>query len=124
MNEIAQRLIALRKAWHDLESVPDDLTSMGLPGKNALYIETLLGQLAHMAMKLASVPQERMEMTRRSCESALKQAESFMSADIVSYPSIRMLSFATLLQHLQTTLKSALAHAAKTSGGHSSSQVA
>ena len=109
MIEISQRLRGLKASWQGLENRPDDLGCLGLPGKDSRYIEDLLDQLVRMSSQLEGGHEDDLAMTRALCESLLKQAEAFFSpASTITYPSMRMLSFVTLLQQLRTTLKAHL----------------
>ena len=117
MIDISQRLRKLKADWLGLENRPDDLAILGLPGKSSRYIEDLIDQLVHMSMQLEGGREDDLAMTRALCESLLKQAEAFFSPDTsITYPSMRMLSFVTLLQQLRTTLKSHLADTAADTG--------
>jgi len=49
MNEISQRLKALKKSWHGIKNTRHDLTYMGLPGKDRQYIEDISDGLVQMA---------------------------------------------------------------------------
>jgi len=110
MNEISRRLRALKAAWQNLENRPEDLAIFGLPGKDSRYIDDLIDQLVLMAGQLEGSDEDDLAMTSTLCESLLKQAEAFFSPETsITYPSMRMLSFVTLLQQLRTTLKSYLA---------------
>ncbi len=108
MNDIAQRLKALKQAWQNIPNVPDDLTMLGLPGKNSQFIEDTIDELACMAAKLVPVPAENMMMIKSLCENHLKLLEAFFTQEISGHPSMQMLSFVTLLQQLQTSLKEAV----------------
>ncbi|HXH64654.1 MAG TPA: hypothetical protein VNH42_03985 [Mariprofundaceae bacterium] len=115
MIEISQRLRRLKASWQGLDNRPDDLACLGLPGKDSRYIEDLIDQLVRMSGQLEGGADDDLAMTRALCESLLKQAEAFFSPDSsISYPSMRMLSFVTLLQQLRTTLRAHLADAAAT----------
>jgi hypothetical protein len=117
MFEISQRLRKLKADWQGLENRPDDLAILGLPGKNSRYIEDLIDQLVRMASQLEGGPEDDLAMTRALSESLLKQAEAFFSPNTsITYPSMRMLSFVTLLQQLRTTLKSHLEDSTTESG--------
>ncbi|MFQ5582487.1 MAG: hypothetical protein ACE5F3_07690, partial [Mariprofundaceae bacterium] len=108
MNDIAQRLTALKQAWQDIENVPDDLTMLGLPGKNGRFIEDAIDELSCMAAELVFAPAESLVMIRSSCEDHLKPLEAFFFQDISGHPSMQMLTFVTLLQQLQHSLKEAV----------------
>jgi hypothetical protein len=112
MIEISQRLRMLKASWQGLENKPDDLAIFGLPGKDSRYIDDLIDQLVRMSGQLEGGREEDLAMTRALCESLLKQAEVFFSPEsTITYPSMRMLSFVTLLQQIRTTLKAHLADA-------------
>lgn len=112
MTEISQRLRMLKASWQGLENRPDDLGCLGLPGKDSRYIDDLIDQLVYMSGQVELCRDEDQAMTRALCESLLKQAEAFFSPEsTITYPSMRMLSFVTLLQQLRTTLKAHLADA-------------
>ena len=105
MHDIAQRLIALKQAWQSIDNMPDDLTVLGLPGKNGRFVEQAIHELACLAANLASAPDESLIMIRSSCESYLKPLENFFFQDISGNPSMQMLTFVTLLQEMHTTLR-------------------
>ena len=118
MNEIAQRLKALKQAWQNIPNVPDDLTMLGLPGKNGRFIEETIDGLAYMAAKLEFVPAESLVMIKQPCEVYLKSLEAFFNHEISGHPSMQMLTFATHLLQLQSTLKEAVHDAAGETGNH------
>jgi hypothetical protein len=108
MNDIATRLKALKQAWQSIPNVPDDLTMLGLPGKNGQFIEDTIDELACMAAKLAFAPTESLVMIKSSCEGHLKLLEAFFFEEIGGHPSMQMLTFVTLLQQLQASLREAV----------------
>lgn len=110
MNDIAKRLKTLKRAWKRIENMPDDLTMLGLPGKDSRFIENTMDELACMAAKLMFAPAESMVMLKFSCEAYMDQLEGFFSGDVNGHASMQMLSFVTLLQQLQTTLREAVEH--------------
>jgi len=110
MNNIAQRLKVMKKAWQGIENIPEDLTMLGLPGKDGQFIEDTIDELSCMAAKLMFAPAERLVMLKFSCEAYLDQLEDFFSGDVSGHASMQMLSFVTLLQQLQTALREAVAH--------------
>jgi len=110
MNDIAQRLKALKKSWKCIENIPEDLTMLGLPGKNGRFIEDTINELSCMAAKLVFAPSHRLVMLRFSCEAYLDQLEDFFAEDVSGQASMQMLSFVALLQELQTVLREAVAH--------------
>jgi len=110
MNDIAQRLKALKKAWQGIENMPEDLIMLGLPGKDGRFIEDTIDELACMAAKLMFAPAKSLVMLKFSCEAYLDQLEDFFSGDVSGHASMQMLSFVTLLQQLQTTLREAVTH--------------
>ncbi len=108
MNDIAQRFKALKQAWQNTPNVPDDLTMLGLPGKNARFIEDSIDELAYMAAKLVFAPADSLAMIIPLCEHHLKLLEAFFSEEISGHPSMQMLTFATHLLQLQSTLREAV----------------
>ena len=108
MNEITQRLAALKQAWQSIENIPDDLTALGLPGKDGSYLETVMDDLSYMASKLASAPPDSLVMIRSACEDHLKPLEAFFYEDFSGHPSMQMLTFVTLLQQLHSSLRQAV----------------
>jgi len=110
MNNIAQRLKALKKAWQGIENMPEDLMMLGLPGKDGRFIEDTIDELSCMAAKLMFAPTESLVLLKFSCEAYLDQLEDFFSEDVNGHASMQMLSFVALLQQLQATLREAVAH--------------
>ncbi|MDX8406989.1 MAG: hypothetical protein R8L58_01240 [Mariprofundaceae bacterium] len=108
MDDIALRLSALKQAWQSLENIPDDLTLLGLPGKNGQFVEDAIHELACIAAELTSAPGESLVMIRSSCEAHLKQLEAFFFQDISDNPSMQMLAFVTLLMEMQSSLREAV----------------
>jgi len=108
MNDIARRLTALEQSWQCIGSKSDDLTMLGLPGKDGQYIEDAIHELACIATELTAAPTENLVMIRYSCESHLKPLEAFFFQDISGHPSMQMLAFATMLQQMQATLHESL----------------
>ncbi len=108
MDNIAQRLAALKHAWQSIDNIPDDLTVLGLPGKNGQFVEDAIHELASIAAELSSDPAESLVMIRSSCEAHLKQLEAFFFQDISGHPSMQILSFVTLLMEMQSSLKEAV----------------
>ncbi len=108
MNDIVQRLKALKQAWQNIPNVPDDLTMLGLPGKDGRFIEDAIDELACIAAKLVPAPAEILMMIKPLCENHLKLLEAFFTQEISGHPSMQMLTFVTLLQQLQTCLKEAV----------------
>ena len=105
---IAQRLRELKQAWLTIPNVPDDLTMLGLPGKDGRFIEETIDGLASMAAELEFTPIENLVMLKQACEVYLKSLEAFFEHEISGHPSMQMLTFATHLLQLQTTLKEAV----------------
>ncbi|MCF7822118.1 MAG: hypothetical protein K9M17_06730 [Mariprofundaceae bacterium] len=105
MNDIAQRLRALKQAWQSIPNVPDDLTMLGLPGKSGQFIEDSIDELACMAAELVFAPTASMVMIKSLCENHLKLLEAFFHQEISGHPSMQMLTFVSLLQQLQTSLR-------------------
>jgi len=105
---IAQRLQALKQAWQRIPNIPDDLTMLGLPGKDGRFIEETLDGLACMAAQLEFAPIENLVMLKQPCEVYLKSLEAFFDHEISGHPSMQMLTFATHLLQLQTTLREAV----------------
>jgi len=105
MQDIAQRLIALKQDWQSIDNIPDDLTVLGLPGKNGQFVEQAIHELACLAADLASAPDENLVMIRSSCESYMKLLENFFFQDISGNPSMQILTFVTLLQEMHTALR-------------------
>jgi hypothetical protein len=118
MNDIAQRFKALKQAWQNTPNVPDDLTMLGLPGKNARFIEDSIDDLAYMAAKLVFAPADSLAMIIPLCEHHLKLLEAFFFEEISGHPSMQMLTFVTLLQQLQTSLREAVHDASGETGSH------
>jgi hypothetical protein len=118
MNKIAQRLKALKHAWQNIPNVPDDLTMLGLPGKSGRFIEETIDELAYLAAELVFVPAENLVMIKEPCEVYLKSLEAFFDQEISGHPSMQMLTFATHLLQLQSTLKDAVHNAAGETGNH------
>ena len=118
MNEIAQRLKALKQAWQNIPNVPDDLTMLGLPGKNGQFIEETIDELAYLAAKLVFAPAENLMMIKPLCENHLKLLEAFFFEEISGHPSMQMLTFVTLLQQMQASLRDAVHNAAGETGNH------
>lgn len=110
MNKISQRLKALKAAWTNLEDAPDDLAYLGLPGKNRKFIEDMIDELVQMANRLESGPEDRLLIAKHSMEAQLKNAEAYFSESLNNDPSMRMLSFATILRQIKNTLQVASAH--------------
>jgi hypothetical protein len=108
MNNTTQRLKALKQAWQSIPNVPDDLTMLGLPGKNGRFIEETIDELACMAAELEFTPAESLVMIKYSCEAYLKSLEAFFNQEISGHPSMQMLTFATHLLQLRSTLKEAV----------------
>ena len=118
MNEITQRLKALKHAWQNIPNVPDDLTMLGLPGKSGRFIEETIDGLACMAAELEFVPAESLVMIKQPCEVYLKSLEAFFDQEISGHPSMQMLTFATHLLQLQSTLKEAVHDAPGKTGSY------
>lgn len=118
MNEIAQRLRALKKAWQNIPNIPDDLTMLGLPGKNSQFIEDSIDELAYMAAKLVFAPADSLVMIKPLCEHHLKLLEAFFFEEISGHPSMQMLTFVTLLQQLQTSLREVVHDTAGETGSY------
>ncbi|MDT8377162.1 MAG: hypothetical protein RQ867_10570 [Mariprofundaceae bacterium] len=116
MNVIAHRLKALKQAWLTIPNVPDDLTMLGLFGKNGRFIEETIDGLACMAAELEFAPAESLVMIKQPCEVYLKSLEEFFHHEISGHPSMQMLTFATHLMQLQTTLKEAVHDASGKTG--------
>lgn len=108
MNDITRRLTALKQAWQSIENIPDDLTALGLPGKDGQFIENVIDNLSYMAVKLTSVPADSLVMIKSSCEAHLQPLEAFFFEGISGHPSMEMLTFVTLLQQLQSSLREAV----------------
>jgi len=124
MNEISQRLRALKKSWHNLKNTHHDLTYLGLPGKDRQYIEDMIDELAQMAEQLESSHKDIQLMVRRSLEAQLGHAEAYFTKDVTDNPSMRMLSFAAILQQMQRMLKSATVQSASNPDNHPSAKTA
>jgi len=124
MDEISQRLRALKKSWQDIKSTQHDLTYLGLPGKDRQYIEDVIDKLAQMAEELESSHEDIQLMVRRSLEAQLGHAEVYFTQDMAENPSMRMLSFAAILQQMQRMLKSATAQSSTNPDNHSSAKTA
>jgi len=108
VNDITQRLAALKQAWQSIENIPDDLTALGLPGKDGRYLEAVMDDLSYMTTKLASAPSDNLVMIRSACEDHLKSLEAFFFEDFRGHPSMQMLTFVTLLQQLHSSLRQAV----------------
>ena len=115
---IAQRLRALKQAWKSIPNVPDDLAMLGLPGKDGQFIEDSIDELACMAAELAFAPTAGMVMIKSLCENHLKLLEAFFYQEISGHPSMQMLTFVSLLQQLQTSLREVIPGASMQTGSH------
>jgi hypothetical protein len=124
MKEISKRLRALKKSWQGLTNAPHDLTYLGLPGKDRRYIIDAIDHLTEMSEPLESAHEDIQLMAKRSLESQLRHAEAYFTKDTIEDPSMRMLSFATILQQMRSTLQSALVQACKNPGGDDSANEA
>jgi len=124
MDDISQRLRALKKSWCNIKDAQHDLTYLGLPGKDRQYIEDAIDGLVQMAEQLESSHEDIQLMVRRSLEAQLEHAEAYFTQDMAENPSMRMLSFATILQQMQRMLKSALAQSSSKPDSHSSAKTA
>jgi len=120
VDEISQRLRALKKSWLGIKNAQHDLTYLGLPGKDRQYIEDVIDTLAQMAEQLESSHEDIQLMVRRSLEAQLGHAEAYFAKDMAENPSMRMLSFAAILQQMQRMLKSALAQSSSKPDSHPS----
>jgi len=110
MNDIAQRLKALKKLWQSIENMPDDLMLLGLSGKDGRFIEDTIDELSCMAAESMFAPSDGLVMLKFSCEAYLDQLEGFFSGDVDGHANMQMLSFVTLLQQLQSALRKAVVH--------------
>jgi len=124
MDEISQRLRALKKSWCNIKNEQHDLTYLGLPGKDRQYIEDAIDGLVQMAEQLESSHEDIQLMVRRSLEAQLGHAEAYFARDMAENPSMRMLSFAAILQQMQKMLKSATVQSSSNPDSRSSAKTA
>jgi len=125
MDDISQRLRALKKSWCNIKDAQHDLTYLGLPGKDRQYIEDAIDGLVQMAEQLESSHEDIQLMVRRSLEAQLGHAEAyFIAKKTTENPSMRMLSFAAILQQMQKVLKSATAQSSSNPDSRSSAKTA
>lgn len=122
MIEIARRLSALKEAWKGLGVTSRDLATLGLPDKDSQFIEDIIDQVAGMASQLASSPTANLTMVQHSCEGHLKHLEAFFTAQARDLPSMRMLTFITLLLQMKSILAGAIAQSPEPRGGQNPTQ--